>query len=194
MSELEKCLNEEDFNSSDPELLKIIAAGRKLVNKYNRTKTLDVIRKTEILQKLLGKVGHNVSIDTPFYCDYGRHIFIGNHVIVGMNCTFVDNNYIQIGDYTMIASDVKLYTASHPLPAKIRIKNKREISNHGNFYHTSAHPINIGNKVWIGGNVTVLPGVTIGDGSVIGAGSLVNKNIPAATLAAGNPCKVIRKL
>ena len=51
----------------------------------------------------------------------------------------------------------------------------------------------IGNDVWIGQNVTILPGVHIGDGAIIGANSVVTKDIPAYHIAAGNPCKVIRK-
>ena len=57
-----------------------------------------------------------------------------------------------------------------------------------------AKPITVGNNVWIGGNVVVVPGVTIGDNCVIGAGSVVTKDIPANTLAVGNPCKVIRNI
>ncbi|MBY5957915.1 sugar O-acetyltransferase [Membranicola marinus] len=194
MSELKKCLNEKDFNSSVPELLEIIAQGRRLVQEYNQVPATNSDLKQRILKNLLGELGHNVHIDTPFYCDYGRHIFIGNHVIIGMNCTFVDNNHIRIGDYTMIAPDVKLYTATHPLAAAERIRSDWDDRNSGNFYHTSAHPIAIGKKAWIGGGVTILPGVTIGDECVIGAGSVVNKDIPPGSLAAGNPCKVIRKL
>ena len=51
----------------------------------------------------------------------------------------------------------------------------------------------VGNDVWIGQNVTVLPGVHIGDGAIIGADSVVAKDIPPYTIAAGNPCRVIRK-
>jgi acetyltransferase-like isoleucine patch superfamily enzyme len=52
----------------------------------------------------------------------------------------------------------------------------------------------IGDNVWIGGNAVVCPGVWIGDNTVIGAGSVVTKNIPSNVIAAGNPCKVIRKI
>ena len=54
--------------------------------------------------------------------------------------------------------------------------------------------VRIGDNVWIGGNVVICPGVTIGDNVVIGAGSVVTKDIPAWSVAAGNPCKVIRKI
>src|ERR1035437_4993851 len=55
-------------------------------------------------------------------------------------------------------------------------------------------PVNIGNNVWLGVNVTVLKGVSIGENTVIGANSLVVKNIPANVIAAGNPCKVLKKI
>ena len=55
-------------------------------------------------------------------------------------------------------------------------------------------PVSIGDNVWLGARVIVLPGTTIGDGSVIGAGSVVNGNIPARSLAAGLPAKVIRSI
>ena len=52
----------------------------------------------------------------------------------------------------------------------------------------------IGNHVWIGGHTVINPGVTIGDNTVIGSGSVVTRDIPAGVLAAGNPCRVIRKI
>mgnify|MGYP002710252414 FL=1 len=55
-------------------------------------------------------------------------------------------------------------------------------------------PVTVGDNVWIGGNTVILPGVTVGSNVVIGAGSVVSKDIPDNTIAAGNPCKVIRKI
>lgn len=55
-------------------------------------------------------------------------------------------------------------------------------------------PIRIGDNCWFGGNVTVIGGVTIGNGCVIGAGSVVTHDIPDHSLAAGNPCRVIREI
>ncbi|WP_431609958.1 DapH/DapD/GlmU-related protein [Chryseobacterium sp. 'Rf worker isolate 10'] len=57
-----------------------------------------------------------------------------------------------------------------------------------------AHPIKVGNNVWLGGNVVVLPGVSIGNNSVIGAGSVVTKDIPENVVAVGNPCKVVKNI
>ena len=92
----------------------------------------------------------------------------------------------------LIASNVQLYTATHPVPLTERYVQNPQTGQL--VRHTCALPIKIGNGCWLGGGVIVLPGVTIGDGSVIGAGSVVTKDIPENSLAAGNPCHVIRKI
>lgn len=139
-------------------------------------------------------MGKKVSVGTPFICDYGRNIYIGNNVSVNMNCTFVDCNKITIGDNVLIASNVQLYTATHPVELSERYIPDTDLEAEAPIFHTYALPITIGNGCWLGGGVIVLPGVTIGDGSVIGAGSVVTKDIPENSLAVGNPCRVIRRI
>lgn len=110
------------------------------------------------------KIGKNVSINNAFSASAMTKIEIGNDVLIGVNCSIID-------------------TDAHPLPPSER--------------HTGepvSAPVTIGNNVFIGDNVTILKGVTIGDNSVIGAGSVVTASIPANTVAAGNPAKVIRNL
>ncbi len=110
-----------------------------------------------------------------------------------MNCTFVDNQEIRIGDRVMIASNVQIYTASHPVSQKERLA--ADWKERGTtFFRTYALPVVIEDSAWIGGGSIILPGVTVGAGSVIGAGSVVNRDIPANCVAAGNPCRVIRRL
>lgn len=111
-----------------------------------------------------------------------------------MNCTFVDCNQITIGDNVLIASNVQLYTAAHPVELSERLTPDWDAKTGQYFCRTYALPIRIGSGCWLGGGVIVLPGVTIGDGCVIGAGSVVTKDIPANSLAVGNPCRVIRKI
>lgn len=108
-----------------------------------------------------------------------------------MNCTFLDDNKIIIGDNALIAPNVQIYTAFHPLNAKDRFG---EVKENGvfEFCKTQTAPVIIGNNVWIGGGAIILPGVTIGDNVVIGAGSVVTKDIPSNKIAYGNPCKVIK--
>ena len=194
MTEYEKMLAGEIYHSGDPEMVALCQQARKLTHIYNHSPDVSESKKRAILEQLLGTIGSNVAIDTPFYTDYGIHTSIGNNVIVGMNCIFIDNNHISIGNNVMIASGVQICTATHPVKANDRILEDWTPDMKRNWYHTFAQKISIGNHVWIGANAAILPGVTIGDHVTIGAGSIVTKDIPDHSLAFGNPCKVIKQL
>jgi maltose O-acetyltransferase len=182
-----------DFlETADSDTLKQIAQTRKLTREYYLSDYDDIEKRTAILQELLGSIGENVAIDTPFHCDYGKNIFLGNDVIINMNCTFVDNKPIRIGNRVLIASNVQIYTSSHPiLPQERLVPDWRE--RRTTFFRTFARPIEIKDNVWIGGGCILLPGVTIGENSVIGAGSVVTSSVPGNCVAVGNPCRVIRR-
>lgn len=177
---------------ADEDTLNLIARTRELTREYYFTGNRDKERRKAILQELLGSIGENVEVDTPIHCDYGKNIFVGDNVIINMNCTFVDNKPIRIGNQVMIASNVQMYTSSHPVLPQERIVDDWEKKDMP-FFRTYARPIEIKDNVWIGGGCIILPGVTIGENAVIGAGSVVNCSIPANCVAVGNPCKVIRK-
>ena len=187
MSELSKCLQGKQFNCIDDELVSIITKARRLTKQYNQTKFEDTIQKDNILSELFAKIGNNVKIDVPFYCDYGQHISIGNNVIININCTFVDCNKITIGNNVLIASNVQIYTATHPVNISDRLLDNWSYNNPHAFFNTYALPVTIEDNVWIGANTTVCGGVTIGSNSVIGAGSVVNHDIPSGVVAAGVP-------
>lgn len=194
MTELEKCMAGESYDCHDKVFLDLKKHARSLLQEYNALAYDQKEEKTKILKRLLGGIGTNVSIALPFLCDYGKNIHIGDHVSINMNCTFVDCNKITIGDNVLIASNVQLYTAAHPVELSERLTPDWDPGDESYFCRTYALPITIGNGCWLGGGVIVLPGVTIGDGCVIGAGSVVTKNIPENSLAVGNPCRVIRKI
>ena len=99
------------------------------------------------------------------------------------NLTILDCAKVKIGDNVFIAPNVSLFTAGHPIHHEPR-----------NQEYEYALPITIGNNVWIGGNTVVNPGVKIGDNCVIGSGSVVTKDIPANSIAVGNPCRVLREI
>ena len=183
-----------DFlETADSDTLKQIARTRELTREYYFSDYGDIEKRTSILRELLGGIGENVVIDTPFHCDYGKNIFLGNDVIINMNCTFVDNKTIRIGNSVLIASNVQIYTSSHPvLPQERLVPDWMERQT--TFFRTYARPIEIENNVWIGGGCILLPGVTIGENSVIGAGSVVTRPVPPNCVAVGNPCRVIRYL
>lgn len=154
--------------------------------RYFTLNNLSPSQKTEreqLVRQLLGKAGKNIAIESPFYCDYGYNIEVGDNCFFNMNCVILDGAKVTFGDNVFVAPSCGFYTAGHPLDVERR--------NAGLEY---AYPITVGNNVWIGAQACILPGVTIGDNSVIAAGSVVNKSIPPNVLAAGNPCRVIREI
>ncbi|MDX1942325.1 MAG: sugar O-acetyltransferase [Saprospiraceae bacterium] len=190
MTEKEKMLCGDYYDSRAPELIEIYHKARKLLGEYNNLDSREMLKREQILSELLGKKGSNVWIEAPFSCDYGENIYIGDNTFINTNCILLDNNKISIGKNALIAPYVQIYTASHPLKASERIIGAG-INSH---YLTSTKPVQIGDNVWIGGNSVIFPGVNIGNNVTIGAGSVVTKNIPDNVLAFGNPCKVIREL
>ena len=192
MTEREKMLAGMLYDCGDAELLTQWHKAKNLMRDYNRLDSDDLAAKDRILTELLGGRGTNLWITAPFYVDYGNNIFFGNNCEVNMNCTFLDDNRIVIGDNALIAPNVQIYTAFHPTNAADRFGPPREDGSFA-FCKTQTAPVTIGNNVWIGGGAILLPGVTIGDNVVIGAGSVVTKDIPANSVACGNPCRVIRE-
>lgn len=194
MTELDKCMAGLQYNCHDDIFLEYKRKARELLAGYNKLPYECKREKTEILSSLFGSIGTNVSVGTPFLCDYGCNIYMGNNVSVNMNCTFVDCNRIQIGNQVLIASNVQIYTATHPVELSERLTPGWSPDSGEYFCRTYALPVMIGDGCWIGGGAIILPGVTIGDGTVIGAGSVVTKDIPDNCVAAGNPCKVLRRI
>lgn len=188
MTEKEKMLAGELYDCGDAELLALWHRAKDLARDYNLTNSSDTKRKSELLNELLGKVGNQLWITPPFHVDYGCNIYFGNNCEVNMNCTFLDDNKIIIGDNVLIAPNVQIYTAYHPTHYLDRFTISENET--FNFCKTQTAPVIICKNVWIGGGTIILPGVTIGDNTVIGAGSVVTKDIPADTIAYGNPCKV----
>lgn len=183
----------EDFlETAGPDTLEQIARARELTREYYLSDYSDTEKRRAILRELFGGMGDNVAVDTPFHCNRGKNIFLGSNVIINMNCTFVDDRPIHIGSNVLIASNVQIYTASHPvLPQERLVPDWEERGT--TFFRTYAHPVEIGDNVWIGGGSILLPGVVIGENSVIGAGSVVTRSIPANCVALGSPCRVVRR-
>ena len=146
---------------------------------FNNLRPKDLDKREEIIKKLFRKTGKDFYIESPFYCDYGFNITIGENFYANHNLVILDGAEVIIGDNVFIAPNVGIYTAGHPIDIEQR--------NKGIEY---AKSIKIGNNVWIGGNVCIMPGVTIGDNVTIGAGAVVTKDIPSNVTAFGNPCKV----
>ncbi|MBO4242199.1 MAG: sugar O-acetyltransferase [Clostridiales bacterium] len=159
-------------------------ACKKKIFEYNNTPPDQVERKREILKSLLGSCGDDyVNIESPFHCDYGYNIFVGENFFANYNFVVLDVGKVTIGDNAQIAPNVSIYTAGHPVHPDSR--------NSGYEYGID---VTIGDNVWIGGNSCIMPGVTVGNNVVIGAGSVVTKDLPDNVIAFGNPCKVIREI
>ncbi len=192
MTEREKMLAGQLYDCGDKELLEQWHKAKDLVRDYNNLDSEDEEGKNRILKELLGGMGENVWVTAPFHADYGNNIYFGDYCEVNMNCTFLDDNKIVVGDYALIAPNVQIYTAFHPTNAAERFGAPSTDSSFV-FCKTQTAPVVIGNHVWIGGGAIIMPGVTIGDNVVIGAGSVVTKDIPSNTIAYGNPCRVVRE-
>lgn len=193
-TEMEKCLAGEWYDCHDEVFLELKSKTVDLLMKYNSLPYNNKEEKYQILKEMFGNIGTKVSVGHSFICDYGCNIHIGNNVTVNTGCTFVDCNKITIGNNVLIAPNVQIYTVTHPIELEERLTPVETPRGKEYVRHTFALPVMIEDGCWIGGGVIILPGITIGKGSVIGAGSVVTKNIPANSLAVGNPCRVIRKI
>jgi maltose O-acetyltransferase len=183
LSEKEKMLAGALYDASDPQLTEERKRARALCDRLNRLDVGQNREKNEILDDLFGKHGYDLTIEAPFYCDYGSNIHLGDLVYFNYNCVILDVNKVEIGDRVLIGPNVQIYSATHPVEGEIRSSGLE-----------LGLPIKIGSDVWIGGGAIILPGITIGDNAVVGAGSVVTKDVPAGVVVAGNPCRIIPKL
>ena len=157
--------------------------ARRLTQRLNTVDRSDFSEIRKIVAELLGKSDDSTFINPPFYCDYGKNIEVGKNFFANYNCTLIDVGKIRIGDNVLLAPNVAIYTAGHPLHPATR-----------NTMYEYGIDISIGNNVWIGGNTVICPGVNIGDNSVIGAGSVVKGNIPPYSLVTGSRGLIITPL
>ena len=184
MTEKEKMLSGQLYSAVDPQLLEELGAVKEVIHRYNALSPSDNEGKFSILKDLLGWIGDDaIIVNQPFYCDYGKQIRVGKRFFANFNFTVLDEAPVTIGDDCFIGPNVSIYTACHSTDPVER-NSRREW----------AEPVTIGDNVWIGGSVTILPGVSIGDNVTVGAGSVVTRDIPSHVVAAGIPCRVIKKL
>lgn len=181
-TEKQKMLAGELYDPLDEQLSLERQRCRDLCQQLNATREDEKAERQRLLAELFGQET-DAWIQPPFFCDYGTNITLGSRVFFNFNCVVLDVGQVTIGSHVLFGPAVQIYTATHPLSAEKRREGLE-----------SARPITIGSDVWVGGGSIICPGVTIGDRSVIGAGSVVTRDIPADTVAAGNPCRVLRSL
>ena len=167
---------------SDASVMEEQAVSRRILQKLNFMDRSDFEGIAAVVKELLGK-SEGAFINPPFYCDYGKNIEVGKNFFANYNCTILDVAKVKIGDNCQMAPNVAIYTAGHPIHPATR-----------NSQYEYGKPVTIGDNVWIGGNTVLCPGGRVGSNVVIGAGSVVTKDLPDWCIAAGNPCRVIRKI
>ena len=191
MRDKEKMISGLIYDPADKELAEMRQAAHILSKKYNDLYENDDDR-NKILDELVPNRGKNVYLQGPIQFDYGCFTEIVDNSYANFILTCLDCAPVKIGKNVFMGPNVSLLTPVHPLMYQDRNVYTREDGTITDKEY--ARPIVIGDNCWIAGNVTVCGGVTIGEGTVIGAGSVVTHDIPQGVIAAGVPCRVIRKL
>lgn len=171
------------YRVCDAGLMDEQAENKKRVFEFNNCPPWEQEKMADLIRRIFGKTGNDPWVISPFHCDYGYNIEVGDNFICNYNCVMLDVNKITIGDNVKIGPNVTITTAGHPVHPVTR--------NSGYEYGI---PITVGDNVWIGCNVVINPGVNIGRNTVIGSGSVVTRDLPADVIAVGNPCRVMRKI
>ena len=183
MNEKQKMLAGELYDPADPELAAMRLSARILFEELNTVSQQDRPRRDQLVRQLFGSTGAQIQIESPFACDYGENIHVGENFFANFGCVILDVAEVRFGDNCMLAPQVGIYTATHPLDPAAR--------NSGREY---AKPIIIGNNCWIGGMAVINPGVSLGDNVVVASGAVVTKSFGDNVVLAGNPAKVIRTI
>ena len=181
-TEKQKMLDGELYSAFDEELQ---AAHIRAVGLCGKLASFDLSHeeRARIAKQLLGKTGENVVLGVGFTCDYGENIEVGENFYTNYGVCILDVCKVKIGDNCLIAPQVGIYTACHPIDRETRVSGLE-----------FGKPITIGNDCWIGGHAVINPGVTLGDNVIVGSGSVVTKSFPSNVIIAGNPAKIIKKL
>lgn len=162
---------------------------------------LEVLRSAKV-RPLRGSVPADIRIGNAFrffggtlVSQNGGKIVIGDHVKFGFNCLIGSANSIIIGDYSSFADNITIMDNNNhpvnPLDRAIMYRTDRN-SDYRGWKYSDAKPVKIGSNVWCGSNVRINKGVTIGDGAVIAANTVVVKDVPANSICAGNPGKIVK--
>ncbi|WP_188879416.1 sugar O-acetyltransferase [Halarchaeum nitratireducens] len=182
-SEREKMVAGERYDPSDPELVAARERARELTARYDDTAPGADGERREILERLLGSVGEDVSIEPPFHCDYGEHVHVGDGFYANVDCVILDVCRVEIGDDCLLGPGAHVYTATHPLDPAERAAGEEY-----------GEPVAIGDRVWLGGRAVVNPGVSIGDDSVVASGAVVTEDVPEGVVVRGNPARVATEI
>jgi maltose O-acetyltransferase len=180
-NEWEKMVAGEVYDPLDAELVARRRRARTVCDRFNAEP--DEPRRMAMLAELFAAFGEGSFVERPFFCDYGTNVSFGAGCFLNFNVVILDPAPVTLGERVLVGPAAQLLTADHPRERDLRAAGIE-----------TAAPVTIGDDVWIGAGAIVCPGVSVGAGSVIGAGAVVAADVPAAVVAAGNPCRVVREL
>ncbi len=184
MSQYQRMIEGKIYDPMDPEITSEQKVYQERVYEFNQLKPYESEEKQQYMHEVFAECGENCYIELPFHANWGgHHLHLGSGVYMNFNMTMVDDGNIYIGNKVMFGPNVTIITGTHPVNPSLREKGLQ--------YNKDVY---IEDNAWIGSGVTILPGVKIGKNSVIAAGSMVTKDIPDNVVAAGIPCRVMRKI
>ena len=180
------------YNSTSKDIFWQHARGLWLTQRFNKCPIWNTPKQKRLLNKLIpSSKGKSVWIFTPFFCEYGVNIKVGEGVFFNYNCTLLDISPITLEDGVWLGANVTIATPCHPFLAIERLIQQYPDGFHDLEY---SKPVTIKKGCWIASNVTICGGVTIGENTVVGAGSVVTRDLPANCIAVGSPARVLRYL
>lgn len=182
-TEKQKMLAGELYDPSDPELMILRARSRKKMEVFNSTVHEHKNHRKELIKSLFGSTGEDINVEPSFHCDYGENIHVGENFYANFNCVILDVAKVRFGDNCLLAPQVGIYTATHPLDP---------IERNGGL--ELGKPITIGDNCWIGGHATINPGVTLGSNVVVASGAVVTRSFGDDVVIGGNPARVIKNI
>lgn len=182
-SDKDKMLSGELYLAFSPELTEERYRAKELCEDLNETRCRERSKRLEIIKQLFGQVGENCWVESPFFCDYGYNIEVGDNFYANHGCTILDCSRVKFGSGALLGPGVVIAAADHPRQAHVRASGLE-----------LAAPIVVGDNCWIGANATICPGVTLGNGVVVGAGAVVTKDMPNNVICGGVPARILRSL
>lgn len=192
ISEWDRMVAGKLYNPSSEDIAKQHARGLIGCDRFNRIPLWRARSKQRSLEKLIPSAkGKGLGVCAPFYCEYGVNIHVGKMCFINYNCTFLDVSPITLGDGVWIGANVTLATPNHPFLAEERLRIDYPDGSHDLEY---SEPITIKDGCWICSSATICGGVTIGENSIVAAGAVVTRDVPANSIVAGVPARVIRQI
>ena len=145
------------------------------------------------------RIGSHVTLlDDELRCYQDGRIVIGDFVWVSLRAQIISVASVEIGSYCIFGRDVYISDSNeHPIDPNVRREQTHRFLMNGTLPDRSAAasaPVRIGDGVWVGERAIILKGVTVGRDSVIAAGSVVTRDVPARSVVAGNPARIVKDL